>query len=278
MRLAAGDAGPAGPHEATTVAIRSGGGGTAMISDDPYQSPHERLVTIYNDDMDEIRRLAAERGTEMVHVSDALEAVTAGDSPASSHEEVMNATGLGFHEARQAAGVLSDMGDLHECYDDGWNLWWVQCDEYIRDRCDRRRISLLRYYQMFDELREFQDQVVAWFVRRNRRQSQRFTMTQLKAEWVARLQSEHFPEKPLKQYCDRVAAAPEGAIVRVDERGLWHEPTSPVEAAWSSHIAARYLRTAQDSIIRSFDLTYSVVGPLLLVACLMATLLQYTPM
>lgn len=142
-----------------------------------------------------------------------------------SHEEIVTLTGMKFHDARSAAAVLSEMGDVHECYDDDWNLWWVRCDDEIREMCNDRRISLYRYFEMKDDLEEFQDKVVGWYERRNKRMQQNFKLGGLKEEWVHRLQREYFPEKPVG-----------------DE--------------WSAHIAARYLRTAQDSIVRTFNLTY----------------------
>lgn len=185
----------------------------------------ERFRVLFDDIMDDIAGRAAARNIEPDGVERAYQALVTGDEHLTSHSELMERTGMDYHHARQAAAVLSDTGDIHECYDDDWNLFWVRCDEFIREKCDDRRISLCRYFMMYDILQEFQDKVMAWYVRRNRRQGQPFTLRDLKSEYVREIQEEFFPEKPVG-----------------DE--------------WSRHIAARYLRTAQDEIVRSYNLTY----------------------
>lgn len=173
---------------------------------------------------DRVTELAEDADTDLRSVAEVY-SVLCGDGPLTAHEEVIEATGMGFHDARSAASVLSELGDVHECYDDDWNLWWVRCDSEIREMCNERRISLYRYFVMKDDLERFQDKVVEWYERRNRRMQQNFKLSGLKEEWVHRLQRDYFPEKPVG-----------------DE--------------WSAHIAARYLRTAQDSIVRTHNLSY----------------------
>lgn len=185
----------------------------------------QQFWALYNGVMDTVRRRAGDRNTDVESVQEAYRALMTGGPHLTSHEELMRRTGMDYHDARQAAAVLSDVGDLHECYNDDWELYWARCDDFIKERCEERRISLCRYFEMYDILTDFQDKVVGWYVRRNRRQQQPFSLRGLKEEYVHRIQEEHFPDKP-------------------------------VGDKWSRHIAARYLRTAQDSIERSFDLTY----------------------
>lgn len=190
--------------------------------------PHthrERFRAIYDGVMDQVSEQASSRGVDVDEVERAYSAIIAGDPHLTSHEDLMARTGMDYHNARLAAAVLSDVGDIHECYDDDWNLHWVRCDEFIRQKCEDRRISVCRYYQMHSDLKEFQDKVIDWYVRRNRRQQQPFNLVDLKEEYVHKLQERHFPGKPVG-----------------DE--------------WSRHIAARYLKTAQDSIVRTHNLTY----------------------
>lgn len=185
----------------------------------------ERFHGLYDERMDEVVSNAEDRNVTLRDVERAYQALVTGDRHLTSHEDLMDKTQMDYHTARQAAAVLSDLGDLHECYDEQWNLYWVRCDEFIRRKCEERRISLCRYFKMYDILHEFQNKVTGWYVRRNRRQQQPFNLRDLKEEYVHKIQAEYFPDKPVG-----------------DE--------------WSRHIAARYLRTAQDSIVRSMDLTY----------------------
>lgn len=187
--------------------------------------PDGNLRSEYDDVMDELMKFVDDRGTTVEQVDAVYSAVTDGGRYLTSHDGIMEATGYDYHHARQAASVLSDLGDLHECYDDDWGLWWVRCDGFIKRKCEERRISLYRYYAMHPTLMDFQRQVIDWYVRRNRRQKQPFELRALKEEYVHKIQADFFPEKPVG-----------------DE--------------WSRHIAARYLRTAQDSIVRAYDLTY----------------------
>ena len=187
--------------------------------------PDAALRPYYDDEADEMAEAIERRDTSWAAVSAAHGALLTGDRHLTSHEEAIEKSGLGYHECRKAAAVLSDVGGIHECYDDDWNLWWVRCDEYIQSLCKERRISLYRYYAMRELLNEFQNHVIDWFVRRNRRHAQNFKLSSLKAEYVHTIQEEWFPDKPVGE-------------------------------EWSSHIAARYLRTAQDSIMRSYALTY----------------------
>ena len=193
--------------------------------EDPADDPETALQAHYDDRMDDLKAAADDRGVDLSVVALAYTAILGGDSHLTSHEEVMVATRRSFHEARQAAGALSDVDDIHECYDDDWDLWWVRCDSFIKDKCEDRRISLYRYFDMKDILSAFQQETIGWYVRRNRRQQQPFRLTDKKEEYVRKIQNKHFPDKPVGE-------------------------------EWSRHIAARYVRTAQDSVIRSYDLTY----------------------
>lgn len=224
----------------------------------------ERLHALYESDMEDLARFVDRRGTTMEEVDRVLSVIESGDPHLTSHKRMIAESGLGFHDARTAALVLSDMGDVHEAYDkdEGWELYWVRCDGFIVEKCEQRRISLLRYFQMHDVLKEFQDKCIEWYVRRNRRQSQPFKLRDLKAQYVYEIQSRFFPEKPVKKRIDSVDEAPDGALVSAEDwnqegdEGLYYVPDDPSESEWSRHIAARYVRTAQDSIIRSFDLSY----------------------
>lgn len=209
----------------------------------------DAFAGLYDEAFDELREAADRRGVSVSDAESAYEAVVEGRRHLTSHDDLMGRSGLGYHRARQAAAVISDAGDLHEAYDDDWDLWWVRCDERIREMCESRRISLYRYYEMYDDLRQFQDKVIGWYVRRNRRQQQPFQLTDLKAEWVDRLQTEYFPDKPLHEPVDSEGDA-DGPTFRHPERGLVEE------GEWSRHIAARYVRTAQDEIIEAYDLSY----------------------
>lgn len=223
---------------------------------------HPRLHALYDSDMEWLARFVDRRRTTMGDVESALDAVASGDPHITSHDGVMRETGLGFHEARKAMLVLSDMGDVHEAYDEDWQPWWVRCDDFIVEKCEQRRVSLLRYFRMYGVLEEFQDKCVGWYVRRNRRQSQPFKLRDLKAQYVYEIQRQYFPNKPVKKPVESFSDAPPGALVASaewdleGEKGLYYVPEDPMESDWSSHIAARYVRTAQDSIIRSMNLTY----------------------
>jgi hypothetical protein len=205
-----------------------------------------RFAGLYDDIMDEVVEDAGSRGVSLREVERAYRALAAGDRHLTSHEGLMDRTGMDYHTARQAAAVLSDAGDLHECYDEDWNLHWARCDGFIARKCEERRISLWRYFRMYDTLHEFQNEVVGWYVRRNRRQKQPFNLRDLKEQYVHELRREYFPDKPVG-----------------DE--------------WSRHIAARYLRTAQDSIVRSFELTYGAAGPAALAAWALLEAIKYVP-
>jgi hypothetical protein len=201
--------------------------GVAVRREMGWSPPPERggFQAVYSGVLDDISRHAEKRDVSFDQVRQAYDAVTTGERYLTSHDDLMERTDMDYHEARQSAAVLSDVGDIHECYDDDWNLHWVRADEFLREKCEERRISLCRYYKMHDILREFQDKVIAWYVRRNRRQKQPINLRQMKENYVSIIQQKYFEDKPVG-----------------DE--------------WSRHIAARYLRTAQDSIIRSMDLTY----------------------
>lgn len=175
-----------------------------------------------------------------------------------SHESLQRAFGDDYYRAHQAAIVVADMGDVHQCYDEDWTLWWARVDERIRRLCEERRISLHRYCMMEDVLRDFQHEVVGWFVRRNRRQKQGKQLRAIKREYVGKLQREYFPNKPVKQHVPTVHQAPDGKVVHYNEEdnSLYYEVDDPADGEWSRHIGARYLRTAQDSIIETYDLTY----------------------
>jgi len=192
---------------------------------DPREAPMVVLESHYSADMDALSSAADSRNVGLGVVADAYTAIVTGRQHLTSHEEVIDATGAGYHDSRQAAAALSDVDDIHECYDEDWNLWWVRCDSFIKDKCAERRISLHRYYKMQDVLTAFQQKALEWYVRRNRRQQQPFRLTQLKEDYVRKIQERYFPDKPVGE-------------------------------EWSRHIAARYVRTAQDSMIRSYDLTY----------------------
>lgn len=209
-----------------------------------------RFEAMYDDDMDSLASYADDRDVDIGSVELAWEAIQEGDRHLTRHEDVVERSGLGYHEARKATAVLSDMNDIHEAYDDDWNLYWVRCDEHLREMCAERRISLYRYFEMYEELREFQDKVVGWYVRRNRRQQQPINLTELKEKYVHKLQREYFPGKPVKRRIESPDEAPDDQTAHRDPEG-WY-----VDGEWSRHIAARYLRTAQDEIVRSFDLTY----------------------
>lgn len=193
--------------------------------DDPADDPMLVLQAHYDDCMDDLSAAADARGIGLETVALAYTAVLDGRRHLTSHGEVMAATRRSFHEARQAAGALSDVDDIHECYDEDWDLWWVRCDSFIKNKCEDRRISLYRYYDMKNLLSAFQRELLEWYVRRNRRQRQLFRLTDKKEEYVHKIQQQYFPDKP-------------------------------VGDDWSGHIAARYVRTAQDSMIRSYELTY----------------------
>jgi len=222
--------------------------------EEPTPRPHDlpdHFAALYDECLDEVSEYADERGVTLSQVADAHSAIIDGDQRLTRHDDMIEHTGMDYHASRQSAAVLSDIGGVHEAYDDDWNLWWVRCSERIADMCEDRRISLYRYYEMEPELRDFQDQVIMWYTRRNRRQQQPWTLTSLKEKYVHRIQRWFFPSKPVGDSVRWVHDADDGDVVRYREETGLYVPTS-----WSRHIAARYVRTAQDEIIEAYELTY----------------------
>lgn len=204
---------------------------------------------LYDESFDRITESCERRDVTVEDVVQVYYVVVDGRRHLTAHEDVIAGTDLDYHDARNAAGVLSDLGDVYEAYDSEWELYWVRCSSTTKALCEKRRISLYRYYKMYPDLVLFQDKVVDWFVRRNRRMSQPFKLTDLKAKWVNRLQEEYFPDKPVHRPIDNESEA--------DGQTMNHPRYGLVEIReWSRHIAARYVRTAQDEIIKAYELTY----------------------
>lgn len=232
-----------------------GGGPTGATTPRPDAEPV--LEEQYESELGALAEAVEDRNTTHADVAKAYRFL-ASNGIVTSHEALKGHFGGDYFRAHQAAIVIADMGDVHQCYDGGWNLWWARVDERIRKFCEDRRISLYRYCEMEPDLRDFQREVVGWFVRRNRRQQQGKQLRSIKREYVGRLQEKHFPDKPVKQHVPRVHDAPDGKVTHYneDEGGLYYEVDDPADGEWSRHIAARYLRTAQDSIIEAMNLTY----------------------
>lgn len=239
----------------TAVESALGGGPSGRRSPRPGAEP--LLEEQYESELEALADAIEDRNTSQADVAKAYGFLSS-NGIITSHADLREHFGGDYFRAHQAAIVVADMGDVHQCYDEDWQLWWARVDERIRKMCEERRISLHRYCAMEDDLRAFQTEVVGWFVRRNRRQKQGKQLRHVKREYVGRLQQKHFPGKPVKQHVPRVHDAPDGKVThyREDEGGLYYEVDDPADGEWSRHIAARYLRTAQDSIIEAMDLTY----------------------
>jgi len=191
----------------------------------PDEEDFRRFEALFAGQLDNLRGHADERGVSLEEVATAYFRLTEEDPPMVAHEDLCDELELGWWEAWEVGKVLTDFGEVHLSWEEGW--WWVIASQVLAEACDQRNIGLKQYLDMREDLQEFQSDIARWYEIRNMRGNlQSRTMREIKVEHGQRLQETHYPEKPFNP------------------------------DALHDHIVARYMKTAQDEIVRALDLSY----------------------
>lgn len=191
----------------------------------PDDEDFRRFEALFTTELDELRDYAEERGVDLEAVAEAYFVIVNGEEPMVTHTELQEQMGRDGPDAWNIASVLVDFGEVHRSKGEDW--WWVVASDLLAEKCDQRSISLKKYIEMDDVLREFQNDVARWYeVRQMHGNLQTRTMREIKVEYGKRLQEQYFPEKPL----------------------------DPEEI--HDHQVARYIKTAQDVIVEAMNLSY----------------------
>lgn len=189
----------------------------------------DRFAALFAEGIEEIGAIADEHDATIEDVAGVYELVRNGDQPMIAHGDLADALGLSGPETWAAASVLVEYGELHRAKDGQW--WWVHASGYLAELCRERELSLKRYIEMRETLQDCQDAMINWYETRQMHGNlQRRTMGEIKLDFCQRLQKEYW--------------------------GVGEDEEVVGEETWSDHRVSRYVRTAQDVIVRAYDLTY----------------------